>query len=107
MQQKNILIRYFWGANVDYGVLIQCRMKYMALKNNLHFSYVKLCCNSIIFKSQLQGALFYTAARSFWSIKLWRMLLSDNRTYEGQTFLNLLKEWRRPLSKYLQTLITF
>jgi len=84
-QQKNILIRYFWGASVDYSVLIQCGMKYMALKNNLHFSYVKQCCNSIILKSQLQGLLFYTAARSFWSIKLWRMLLSDNRTYEGQT----------------------
>lgn len=83
--------RTFWsvifgGDNVDYGVLIQCRMKYMALKNNLHFSYVKECCNSIILKNQLQGLLFYTAARSFWSIKLWRILLPDNRTHEGQIY---------------------
>lgn len=85
MQQKNILIHYFRGANIDYSVLIQYRMKYMASKNNLNFSYVKQCCNSIILKSQLQGLLFYTAARSYWSMKLWRMFLSDNRTYEGQT----------------------
>lgn len=85
MQQKKIFIHAFWGANVVYNVFIQCRMKYMALKNNLHFSRVKQCCNCIIFKSKLQGLLFNTASRSFWSIKLWSILLSHYRTYEGQT----------------------
>lgn len=85
MQQKNIFIHSFWGANVDYSVLIQCKMKYMALKNNLHFSRVKQYCNFIILKSLLQGLLFSTASRSFWNIKLWSILLSDNGTHEGHT----------------------
>lgn len=86
MQQKKIFIHSFGGMNVDYSVFIQSRMKDMTLKNNLHFSRVKQYCNSVILESQLQGLLFNTASRSFWSIKLWSILLSDNRTYEGQTY---------------------
>lgn len=85
MQQKKIFIHSFWGMNFDYSVFIQCRMKYVTLKNDLNFSHVKQCCNSVILESQLQGLLFKTASRSFWSIKLWSILLSDNQTYEGQT----------------------